>query len=287
MVSFDDIKFKKLDFNGLQTLVNWAENEGWNPGPHDAEVYWATDPDGYYGYFIDERLIGGGSVVSYDDEFGFMGFFIVDPEFRSIGLGKKLWYQRRDLLISRLEPGATIGMDGVLAMQEFYTKGGFNIAYRDERHEKIGYKTEYSNNINLVDDNDLNDIVTYDSSYFGVRRPQFLIPWLKMPLTKSFVYRKNGKLLGYTNLRKANKGYKICPLFAEYETIAEELYKACLNSAIDQPVYLDIPVINNSAVNLIKKYNTTYIFECARMYYGNPPSININNIYGITTFELG
>ena len=27
--------------------MKWAEEEGWNPGPHDADVYWATDPDGF------------------------------------------------------------------------------------------------------------------------------------------------------------------------------------------------------------------------------------------------
>ena len=36
-----------------------------------------------------------------------------------------------------------------------------------------------------------------------------------------------------------------------------------------------------------KKYATDYVFGCARMYYGNPPDININKVFCITTFELG
>ena len=95
------------------------------------------------------------------------------------------------------------------------------------------------------------------------------------------------RIKGISILRKANHGYKICPLFADNVIIAEELYKACLNSAIDEPVYIDIPMINESAVRLTNKYKTTYVFECARMYYGKPPEINMNNVYGITTFELG
>ena len=150
MIRFEDIEFRKLDLAGLQTLVNWAEEEGWNPGPYDAEAYWATDPNGYYGYFYNEELIGGGSIVSYDGEFGFMGFFIVLSEYRSLGIGRKLWYQRRNKLLSRLNSNASIGMDGVLAMQDFYAKGGFKIAFRDERHEKLGEALPIHNNISSI-----------------------------------------------------------------------------------------------------------------------------------------
>ncbi len=287
MVKFQDINFRKLDYQGLVTLVKWAEKEGWNPGPHDAEVYWATDPDGYYGYFIDDKLIGGGSIVSYNGEYGFMGFFIVLPEYRAQGIGRKLWYQRRDKLLSRLKSNSSIGMDGVLAMQSFYAEGGFKIAFRDERHEKIGENFSTHTNISSINNDTIDDVIKYDAKYFGFSRPQFLVPWVNLPGTKSFKYTVGGKLKGIAILRKANKGYKICPLFADNAMIAEELYKACLNSAVDEPVYIDIPTNNDAAVDMIKKYNTTYIFECARMYYGNPPQVNMQNIYGITTFELG
>ena len=91
-------------------LVEWADKEGWNPGPYDAEVYWATDPDGYYGYKVDGELVAGGSIVSYNGEFGFMGFFIVKPEYRSKGMGRQLWYQRRDTLIERLNKEVSSNM---------------------------------------------------------------------------------------------------------------------------------------------------------------------------------
>ncbi len=60
-----------------------------------------------------------------------------------------------------------------------------------------------------------------------------------------------------------------------------------LNSVTGQPLFLDIPVINRDAVALIKKYKTNYVFECARMYYGKSPQIDIRKVFGITTFELG
>ncbi len=173
MINTDNLIFQKLDFEGLKTLIKWAGEEGWNPGLNDAEVFWHTIPDGYYGYYYNSELIAGGSIVSYDNLFRFMGFFIVKPEYRSHGIGRKLWCQRRDKLISRLNNGASIGMDGVIAMQPFYKKGGFEIEFRDERHERIGEKFNVDKNISSITEKDFDSILAYDKQCFGFPRPHF------------------------------------------------------------------------------------------------------------------
>ena len=45
----------------LDTLVDWAAQEGWNPGLNDADIFWATDPEGFITAEIDGEMIGGGS----------------------------------------------------------------------------------------------------------------------------------------------------------------------------------------------------------------------------------
>ena len=286
-MNLEQLKLTKLTLEYVKTLVMWAEKEGWNPGPFDAEAFYHADPDGFYGYFLHDELIAAGSIVSYDGNFGFMGFFIVLPEYTGQGIGTKLWFQRRDQLLSRLKTDAAIGMDGVLAMQSFYQKGGFEIAFRDERYEKIGGDYEVHENISKIKDEDFDQILVYDTKCFGVDRSRFLKNWLQLPVSVAFKCVDNGILKGFCMIRKVAQGYKVCPLFADNFKIADELYKACLNEVKDNPLYLDIPVINEDAVKLIKKYNATYVFECARMYYGSPPDIPTDKIYGITTFELG
>lgn len=283
----DQLQFLKLDLAGVKTLVDWAKKEGWNPGPNDAEAFYTTDPDGFYGYFLAGELIGGGSIVSYGGAFGFMGFFIVKPEYRGTGLGKTLWYYRRDKLLSRLKPGAAIGMDGVVAMQTFYQKGGFAIAFKDERYERLGQAFETDPHISPITPEDYPRIREMDIECFGFDRWNFMQHWLAMPNLKTFKMVVNDRLLGFALMRKVDAGYKICPLFAEDFCVAEELYKACLNAAQNEPVYLDIPTTNLEAVCLIKKYDARYVFECARMYYGAAPALPINKIFGITSFELG
>lgn len=31
----------------LGVAVGWAAKEGWDPGPHDVNVFWKTDPKGF------------------------------------------------------------------------------------------------------------------------------------------------------------------------------------------------------------------------------------------------
>lgn len=283
----NEFEFVKLNFEDVKILVKWADDEGWNPGPYDAEVYYKTDPDGFYGLYKNDELIAGGSIVSYNNDFGFMGFFIVKPEYRAIGIGRDLWYLRRDTLLKRLNPNAPIGMDGVVDMQPFYKKGGFEIAFRDLRYEAISREFITDKNIFPITKSDYDEILNYDKECFGFDRAQFMLNWLEMREVKAFKHYEDNKLKGFVIVRKANKGFKICPLFADDYNVADELYKAASNSVSGNLLYLDIPIINNDAKKLVEKYNMKYVFECARMYYGTPPEVPLNKIFGITTFELG
>jgi hypothetical protein len=120
-----------------------------------------------------------------------------------------------------------------------------------------------------------------------VQRKRFLEQWLIMPESKAMKYKQHNEVKGYAVIRKAERGYKIGPLFAQDETIAEELLKSCLSHAGDDVVFLDIPTINARAIDLVNKYEGTYVFECARMYHGEAPNVPMDQIFGITSFELG
>ncbi len=282
-----DLTISKLDLSGVKTLINWAAAEGWNPGLNDAELFYNTDPNGFYGYFLDEEMIAGGSIVSYNGKFGFMGLFIVKDEFRTQGIGRKIWHERKILLQKRLEPNAAKGMDGVVAMQKFYNKGGFKMAFRDIRFGRKGENFEFDINISPIKKEDLAAIYTYDEKCFGVPRKNFLEPWIFQENAHSFKIEKEGHLCGFAVLRKTLEGYKVGPLFADDFVSAEALYRTCLTLAKGENVYLDISENHELANKLVKKYNANYVFECARMYCGAPPKIALEKVFGITSFELG
>jgi hypothetical protein len=55
----------------------------------------------------------------------------------------------------------------------------------------------------------------------------------------------------------------------------------------DSPIFLDVPGVNPAAVRLAEGYGMSKVFETARMYTGDPPAIELDGIFGVTTFELG
>jgi len=76
----------------LNLALEWAAAEGWNPGLHDAECFYAADPEGFFlGEFAGGEPIGCVSAVAYDKHYGFLGFYIVKPQYRGRGFGLQLW----------------------------------------------------------------------------------------------------------------------------------------------------------------------------------------------------
>jgi len=95
-------------------------------------------------------------------------------------------------------------------------------------------------------------------------------------------------LAGYGLIRRCELGWKVGPLFANDEAVAERLYAALTTRvAADEPVYLDIPEINTAAMGLAARHGMRQVFGTARMYTGPSPAIALERVFGVTTFELG
>jgi GNAT superfamily N-acetyltransferase len=279
--------FTRLNRSQVHLLLEWAALEGWNPGLHDADLFYDADPEGFYGFFDGNDLIAGGALVSYGSAFGFMGLFIVKPEYRGTGIGRELWYLRRDLLLNRLSPGAPIGMDGVVSMQAFYSKGGFQLAFKDERYEITGATLERHPYVMPLQASDINPLLKMDLLCFGYDRSGFLQAWLKQSGTKVFQYGTGDAFNGFAVMRKALSGWKIGPLFAASATAANALLEACMDAVPGDKLYLDTPGSNPAARELALRHGGQFVFECGRMYLGNAPALPMELIYGITSFELG
>jgi GNAT superfamily N-acetyltransferase len=282
-----NLDFKNLNFENVVELFDWAKEEGWNPGINDAFIAYNSFPNDFIGYFIADEMIAAGSIVNYAGEFGFMGLFIVKKEYRSQGLGNLLWHQRKSLLISKLKSGASIGMDGVFSMQPFYTKGGFERLFTDERHVLFGEGFSYSEHVELLDKKYLNQLHQFDEMCFGFKRTRFLQHWVENSAAKTFVFVNENSLKGYVVIRKAMEGFKIGPLFAENKTVAKELFKACLAEVVGEKVSIDIPIINPAAIELLDEFKSEVVFECGRMYYPKAPKCLFHKVFGITSLEFG
>lgn len=272
----------------LDLAVEWAAAEGWNPGLADADLFWATDPAGFVCIERAGEIIGTGSIVAYDDAFGFMGFFIVRSDLRGQGIGRDFWYWRRDRLRGRLRPDAAIGMDGVFDMQPFYARGGFEFTHRNLRMAGEGQPLERVDT-GLVPLTELPfaDVAAFDERHFGFKREVFLRAWIDPTGGQGWGLVHGGRLVAMGVARPCREGFKIGPLFAEDEVGVERVFNALSHHATGQPLFLDTPENNPAALALAARHGMTEVFGCARMYHGPAPDLPWSGIYGVTSFELG
>ncbi len=275
----------------LDTLVEWAAREGWNPGLDDAEVFWATDPEGFIAAEIGGELIGGGSIVTYGRSYGFMGFFIMRPDHRGHGLGDRLWNERKRRLLARLDPDASVGMDGVFDMQPYYARGGFQFVCRDLRFEGRGPTRgrEAPAPAGVVEASSVPFacLDAYDRRHFPAPRSAFLREWIRRPGGHALAALDGDEVRGFAVMRPCRVGHKIGPLFAANADVAERLFVALAARVPGEPIFLDAPEVNRDAMALAERHGMSEVFGCARMVLGPVPELPDAEIFGVTTFELG
>jgi hypothetical protein len=269
----------------LDTMVDWAAAEGWNPGLHDADAFQAADPDGFFGLEVDGELAVTLSVVRYDAAFAFMGFYICRPELRGQGLGLELF----EAGLARGD-ATTLGLDGVLEQEPNYARDGFVTAHHSVRYGgTIDLPAPPDAGIRTLGAGDLDALVSFEreARVFAAPRRRFLERWITAPGTTACATGEGDDIVGYGVVRACRDGHKIGPLCCDDRASAERLLAALLARVDDGPVYLDVPVVNAEGVAMARGLGLEPVFENARMYRGPAPELRLDRVFGVTSFELG
>ncbi len=268
-----------------QIAIDWAGKEGWNPGLHDAACFYACNPTGMFVGKVNQQPVAVASSVIYDNDFAFFGLLIVDEKHRDCGYSMAITNKRLEYIGQR-----NAGLDGVVEMQHAYAKNGFHYAHRNMRYHIQGFKNEtILKNKKIVDLTNLplQTVFDYDCKHFPAPRPAFLSAWINQADCEAIGYVENNQLIGYGVLRKCWKGYKIGPLFADNQKVAEVIFTYFCHQGAGEEIYFDITELNPHAKDLVQHYNMDMVFETARMYLKDAPQLPFSHIYGLTTFELG
>ncbi|EGJ29551.1 MULTISPECIES: GNAT family N-acetyltransferase [Moorena] len=277
----DNFQVRPMTKDDIKIALSWAVSEGWNPGIDDADNYYIADPGGFLIGELNGKPISSISVVRYEPQFNFIGLYIVKPEERKKGFGLKTWQEALNLI-----SGQPAALYAVLEQVNNYQKFGFKPAHYNFRYQGIIVGT-ISPDVRDLKSIDFEQLCRYGRRYFPSHRSHFLSRWINQPHGQGYAILNDGELAGYGVIRKATDGFKIGPIFAENEDIAEKLFLALATYAEGSPIYVDVPNLNKSAIILFENYQMNPMFECIAMYTAEPPNIDWHKVFAVTSVELG
>jgi GNAT superfamily N-acetyltransferase len=268
----------------LGLALQWADQEGWNPGRQDTDIFHPIDVRGHFMARVDDEPVASVSGLRYSVSYGFLGLYIVRPPWRGRGLGLAVWNAALDHL-----KGCVVGLDGVVEQQSNYRRSGFDLAWHNRRYQATG-RSPRPRDPHIVKLTGLpfSTLATYDRAFHPEPRPVFLQAWIQQRHGMALGWLQDGRLRGYGVVRACARGHKIGPLCADTPEIADALLDALLGCVVlREPVWLDVPEPNREAIALAERHGMVAGFPTARMYRGPAPHIDLARQYALTALEIG
>lgn len=268
----------------LGLALQWADQEGWNPGRQDTDIFHPIDVRGHFMARVDDEPVASVSGLRYSVSYGFLGLYIVRPPWRGRGLGLAVWNAALDHL-----KGCVVGLDGVVEQQSNYRRSGFDLAWHNRRYQATG-RSPRPRDPHIVKLSGLpfSTLATYDRAFHPEPRPVFLQAWIQQRHGMALGWLQDGRLRGYGVVRACARGHKIGPLCADTPEIADALLDALLGCVVlREPVWLDVPEPNREAIALAERHGMVAGFPTARMYRGPAPHIDLARQYALTALEIG
>lgn len=305
--SYPNSYIRTMTFDEVEwTRSGWAVDEDWSSTVGGLLPYYNQDPNGFYmlekKQGEDSEKIGSISVITYNGlELGFVGFYIIKPEYREKGFG-------RFLLESTLEHSAnersckTFGLDCLKKDEPLYEKFGFK-TYTTDHFWKLDLTKPCEKEKQPIDQQSLEDTSTlsetlfsYDTKVFGCARPNYIKGLCMKPSTVTIVSETNNEIDGYGIMservpakEEPNKSYRIGPLYADTADSASKVLEALLQSVPKTPstIFLESPETNKQAAELLTKFGFQKYLSMPKMYKGEPPKHDEDKIFSYSSVAFG
>jgi GNAT superfamily N-acetyltransferase len=124
----------------VQLYIDWGNSSGWNMNPFITQNFHKEYPDGWFLGEISEstddrrkvdsdinrKVIALLYCTKYPSKIGFIGYFMVSPEYRGKGYGHRLFqFVLDNFLFNSENPCSAAGLFSASSAESYYRKFGF------------------------------------------------------------------------------------------------------------------------------------------------------------------
>lgn len=288
------LSIRPLQRRHIALVTAWARAEGFTPGRGDVAIYRHTDRQGLWLGWLDRQPVGCIAGVRYNAAYGFLGLFLVRPDQRRRGYGVALWQHA----LEHLDDLDCIGLEAAPERAQDYAGWGFEPATPTTRWQLISGGQDSTppaaaGSPRLLQGRAIPTaaVQAYDAQREPSPRPHFLADWLRHPAgTVLALVDADGECRGFGRIRpcllRRGEGWRIGPLLAASPALAARLLAGLIQRHAGV-VLIDAPGANPSAAPLLQELGFRPLSRTLRMYRGRPPSVPLDDVYGLACLELG
>ena len=235
----------RSDFAAGMALKDFA---GWNQTLADWERFLRASPTGCFAAEVDGKVVGTSTTIVYEGRFAWIGMVLVDPEYRSRGIGTRLLERAVEHLDELRVPA--IKLDATPQGKPIYEKMGFVTEYEIERwvlhREAVALSALARAGIP-----DIEKIIKEDGAVFGADRGELLRSLHADAPDFTLASELEGEVIGYALGRGGSRADHLGPWMAWDQPTGRELLDAFLQRSARDTVFVDCLKNNEMARELL------------------------------------
>jgi len=226
---------------------------GWNQTAVDWHRFLDNSPDGCFVMEHDMKVVGTATTISYENRFAWIGMVLVDPEYRTRGIGTQLLRKTVEYLDQRCIP--TMKLDATPLGKPLYQKLGFVPEFEIER--LVLKRTSEAASATLgsictqVGKVEMEQVVRMDREVFGANRGFLLRSLFREAPELALTVQEDGAPRSYAFGRRGAFADHLGPWTATSRGSAEVLLQGFLARSSRETVIVDCVKSNVVACELL------------------------------------
>jgi len=261
-----------IKVNYFINLIELANNENWIVGEDELHFIYNNYPHLFFAAFDGDKPIGFITAVLHEKS-SWIGNFIVKPDYRNQGVGKRLF---KTLMKALKLENRVIYLNANIDVIPFYAKFGFQPIVDICRFE-LNQKININLSSNIAQELEVISSKNYYKTVFDEDRDIYL----NSILSKSSLNLSTNN--GFLHSKAIGKNIVVMPWIVKNGAYfdAEKLIRGLIYFRNGKKIVMDVPSINIDAKTVITQYNFVESGKTTQMVLGNKLNIRYDNIYAM------